>query len=87
MIAASERGEVQIFTPFEVARVEGTNHVERVVIYHSGSKVEQTLEVDEIVSMVGYLSKLGPIADWGLELEGNRIKVVFFGKFLPYETC
>ena len=19
--------------------------------------------------------------------EGNRIKVVFFGKFLPYETC
>ena len=75
MIAASERGEVHIFTPFEVARVEGANHVERVVIYHSSSKVEQTLEVDEIVSMVGYLSKLGPIADWGLELEGNRIKV------------
>jgi ferredoxin/flavodoxin---NADP+ reductase len=75
MIAASERNEVSIYTPFEVARIEGTNHVERVVIYHSSSKVEQTLEVDEIVSMVGYLSKLGPIADWGLELEGNRIKV------------
>jgi thioredoxin reductase (NADPH) len=75
MIAAAESGEITILTPYELARVEGTNHVERVVVYHSSSKAEKTLEVDEIVSMVGYLSKLGPIADWGLELEGNRIKV------------
>ncbi len=75
MIAAAERGEIQILTPYEMARVEGSNHVERVVVYHSSSKTEQTIEVDEIVSMVGYLSKLGPIAEWGLELEGNRIKV------------
>ena len=75
MISAAERNEITILTPYELARVEGSNHVERVVVYHSSSKLQQTLEIDEIVSMVGYLSKLGPIADWGLELEGNRIKV------------
>ena len=75
MIAAADRGEVSILTPYELARVEGGVRVERAVVYHNATKAESTLEVDEIVSMVGYLSKLGPIAEWGLELEGGKIKV------------
>jgi ferredoxin/flavodoxin---NADP+ reductase len=75
MIAAADAGEVQILTPYELARVEGTGHVERAVVYHNTTKAETVLEVDEIVSMVGYLSKLGPIAEWGLEIEGGKIKV------------
>ena len=75
MIEAADRGEVSILTPYELARVEGGAHVQRAVVYHNVTKVETVLEVDEIVSMVGYLSKLGPIAEWGLELEGGKIKV------------
>ncbi|HWG85312.1 MAG TPA: NAD(P)/FAD-dependent oxidoreductase [Deinococcales bacterium] len=75
MIAAAETGEVQVLTPYELARIEGDERVRRAVVYNNATKAEQTLEIDEVVSMVGYLSKLGPIANWGLDLDGDRIKV------------
>lgn len=75
MIAAAEAGEVEVLTPYELARVEGAGKLERAVIYNNSTKAERELELDDLVSMVGYLSKLGPIAQWGLELEGDRIRV------------
>ncbi len=75
MIAAHDAGEIKIMTPFELRRLEGDGKLERAVIYNNATQEETVLEVDEVLSMVGYLSKLGPIAEWGLELDGNRIKV------------
>ncbi len=75
MIEAADRGEITILTPYELARLEGEGKVQRAVVYENASKVETVLEVDEVLSMVGYLSKLGPIAEWGLDLDGDRIKV------------
>jgi ferredoxin/flavodoxin---NADP+ reductase len=76
MIAASDAGEIKILTPYELRRLEGEGgKLQRAVVYHNGTNIDETLEVDAVLSMVGYLSKLGPIAEWGLELEGNRIKV------------
>jgi ferredoxin/flavodoxin---NADP+ reductase len=75
MIAAHDAGEISIMTPFEVRRLEGEGKLERVVIYNNVTNEDTVLEVDAVLSMVGYLSKLGPIAEWGLDLEGNRIKV------------
>ena len=75
MIAAHDAGQIEILTPYELKSLEGNGKLERAVIYHNTTKAEKILEIDEVLSMVGYLSKLGPIAEWGLELEGNRIKV------------
>lgn len=75
MIAACEAGEVDILTPYELVRVEGAGRLERAVVFHNATRAEKVLELDEVVSMVGYLSKLGPIAEWGLELDGDRIRV------------
>jgi thioredoxin reductase len=75
MISAAEAGEVRVLTPYELKAVEGDERVRRAIVFNNSTKEEHTVEVDEIVSMVGYLSKLGPIAQWGLELDGDRIKV------------
>jgi ferredoxin/flavodoxin---NADP+ reductase len=75
MIAAHDAGEIKIMTPFELRRLEGNEKLERAVVFNNATQAETVLEIDEVLSMVGYLSKLGPIAEWGLELEGNRIKV------------
>jgi ferredoxin/flavodoxin---NADP+ reductase len=75
MLAAHDAGEISVMTPYELRRLEGDGKLERAVIYHNAGGEDIVLEVDEVLSMVGYLSKLGPIAQWGLELEGNRIKV------------
>lgn len=75
MIAASEAGQVHVLTPYELKSMEGSTRVERVVVFNNVTKEETTLQVDEIISMVGYLTKLGPIANWGLNLEADRVIV------------
>jgi ferredoxin/flavodoxin---NADP+ reductase len=76
MIAAADAGDIKILTPYEVRRLEGENgKLQRVVVYNNTTNEDTSLEIDAVLSMVGYLSKLGPIAEWGLALEGNRITV------------
>ncbi len=75
MIAAHDAGEIEILTPYELRRLEGDSKLERAVVFNNATQEDKILEIDEVLSMVGYLSKLGPIAEWGLELEGSRIKV------------
>jgi thioredoxin reductase (NADPH) len=49
--------------------------VERAVVFDNRTNVEQTLSVDAILVNVGFHNSLGPIKDWGLEIEGGAIKV------------
>jgi thioredoxin reductase (NADPH) len=65
----------EIRTFHELKSIAGDGHVERVVIYDNRSKNEQSLEVDHVLVNIGFESNLGPIKDWGLEIEGGQIKV------------
>ncbi len=75
LFRAQEAGQLAVLTPYEVRRIEGREGVERVVIFHNQTQEERVLEVDAVLILAGYVTKLGPIAQWGLELEKNRIKV------------
>lgn len=45
------------------------------VIFHNQTQEEDTIPVDAVILALGYKANLGPIANWGLELEGRNIKV------------
>jgi ferredoxin/flavodoxin---NADP+ reductase len=64
---------VKVF--YELRRLEGQDRLERAVIYNNKTNVDETLEVDAAIASLGFLSTLGPIADWGLELERDSIRV------------
>jgi len=66
---------VQVKTFHELRRLEGTQHVERAVIYDNRTNVDESIEVDAVVASLGFLSTLGPIQGWGLELEHDSIRV------------
>lgn len=66
---------VQVKTFYELRRLEGSDRVERAVIYHNKTNAEETIEVDAVVASLGFLSTLGPIQGWGLELEHDSIRV------------
>jgi len=55
--------------------VLGEEEVREAVIVHKQTGKERSLDVDAVLALTGYVSRLGPIARWGLELEKNRIKV------------
>jgi thioredoxin reductase (NADPH) len=74
-------GKIRMITPAEVVGVNGTNHVESIVIDEDGS--QRTIETDYFIPLFGLTPKLGPIADWGLEIEKNAIKV---NNSLDYQT-
>lgn len=74
-------GKVNLVTPAEITNVLGNGKVEAVELDIEGEK--SILETDYFVPLFGLTPKLGPIADWGLEIEKNAIKV---NNALDYQT-
>lgn len=76
MRAAAERGEAAIRTPFEVKEIHGEGGcVARVTLFNSETKDETPLDVEAVIALLGFKPDLGPISNWGLELQRNTIKV------------
>ncbi|MFO7720640.1 MAG: NAD(P)/FAD-dependent oxidoreductase [Gillisia sp.] len=72
----SKKGKIEIITNAEVVGLEGTNKLERVVIRHKDvARGEELREIDAFIPLFGLSPKLGPMGDWGLEIEKNAIKV------------
>ncbi len=60
----------------ELKEVRGDGErVTEVVIFHNQTQEEDVLPVDAVILAIGYRANLGPLARWGLELEGRTIKV------------
>lgn len=74
-------GLVNLVTPAEVIRLHGKDHLNAITINKAGE--EQTLETDYFIPLFGLTPKLGSIANWGLEIEKNAIKV---NNALDYQT-
>lgn len=75
VLGANERDELHLRTFHEVSEIHGTDHIEGVTLVHSKTKETEPLEVDDILALIGFVPNIGPIAEWGLELEGNAIRV------------
>lgn len=77
-------GKINLVTPAEIAGLKGKANLEAVTIRKSTSPIETfDLEVDNFVPLFGLSPKLGPIANWGLEIEKKAIKV---DNTLDYQT-
>ncbi|HEX7240844.1 MAG TPA: NAD(P)/FAD-dependent oxidoreductase, partial [Longimicrobiaceae bacterium] len=69
-------GKLAILTPYEVRSLEGEDGcVRRATIYDNTTNEDRVLEVEAVVALLGFKPDLGPIGNWGLELEKNSIKV------------
>lgn len=72
-------GKINLITPAEIVTLNGGAKLESVLIRKKTTAVEDiTLEVDNFIPLFGLSPKLGPIADWGLDIEKNAIKVNTF---------
>ena len=72
----SKIGKINLITEAEVVGLKGENKLESVVIRHKGEASEEEVkETDHFIPLFGLSPKLGPIANWGLEIEKNAIKV------------
>ena len=75
------QGRIQLITPAEVVGLVGENTLTGVSIKQAD--VVSDKPCDYFIPLFGLAPKLGPIADWGLEIEKNAIKV---DNTLDYQT-
>lgn len=70
-----ESESVELRTFFELKAVHGEEHVEAVTIFDNRTGEEERVECDALLLNLGFLTNLGPIKEWGLEIEKNAIRV------------
>ena len=70
------KNKINIITPAEITQLIGKEKLERIVI--TKNKVDTNIDLDHFIPLFGLSPRLGPIADWGLEIEKNAIKVDTF---------
>lgn len=74
-------GAIKLITSGEVIGIIGKDKLEGVEIRKG--KENHEMKCDHFIPLFGLAPKLGPIADWGLEIEKNAIKV---DNSLDYQT-
>lgn len=67
--------KVNVITPSEITELHGEEFITKVTLSHIKTKETQELEVDSVIVNFGFVSSLGPIAEWGIDIESNSIVV------------
>jgi len=66
--------KIKVKTPFQINSTEGKDKLTAITIKDDNDKIEK-IEVDFLLGFFGLIMKLGPIAEWGLNLEKKHIPV------------
>jgi thioredoxin reductase (NADPH) len=66
---------VNIITPAEIEALSGSGRIERATLKHGRSGETTEHEVDAVIVSFGFVSSLGPIEEWGLQIESGSIVV------------
>jgi ferredoxin/flavodoxin---NADP+ reductase len=72
---ASPSEKLTVLTPWEVRSVHGNGAVERVTIFHNATQEERAIPVDAVLLNLGFKADIGPIKEWGLQLD-KRVIIV-----------
>ncbi|MDG2703173.1 ferredoxin--NADP reductase 2, partial [Vibrio parahaemolyticus] len=67
--------KVNVLTPFVPTELIGEDRIEQIVLEEVKGDKKQVLDVDDVIVNFGFVSSLGPIKQWGLEIEKNSIVV------------
>ena len=69
-----KEGKIIIKTPYNLKSIDGDKTMTGIEIEHENGKLEK-IKSDYILSFFGLIMKLGPIADWGLNIDKKLIPV------------
>ncbi len=78
VMTAHGAGHVDLHVPFQIRRVAAgvDGGIERVVLFHTEDEAHEVeIACDAILLQLGFKTALGPLRDWGLEIEKGAIVV------------
>ena len=69
-----KQGKVKILTQYQLSSVEGENKIKSIGIKHDDGNIKK-IETNYVLGFFGLIMKLGPIVNWGLNLDKKHIPV------------
>ena len=67
-------GKINLYTKYQLSGVKGSNNLENIEIKHENKEVK-SFKTDYVLGFFGLIMQLGPIANWGLNLDNKTIEV------------
>jgi thioredoxin reductase (NADPH) len=67
-------GKINLFTQYQINSIKGGDSIESVSIKHDEGETKE-LKTDYVLGFFGLIMQLGPILDWGLNLNKKTIEV------------
>ena len=69
-----ESGKINLFTKYQLKSVNGKDKLENIDIISDDKEIKK-LETDYVLGFFGLIMQLGPIAEWGLNLDKKTVNV------------
>ena len=69
-----KEGKIFIKTPCQLESIEGKDKIDTITVKFDSGKTEK-IKTDVVLSFFGLIMKLGPIAEWGLNMNKKTIEV------------
>ncbi|MCY8233058.1 NAD(P)/FAD-dependent oxidoreductase [Priestia endophytica] len=66
---------IEVKTPYVPTEIIGDKAITQIVVEHTKEGIKDTIEVDDVIVNYGFVSSLGPIKTWNLEVNKNAIVV------------
>ena len=67
-------GKVKIFTKYQLNSIKGDENIKSIKIKHDDESLKE-VETEYVLGFFGLIMKLGPILNWGLNLDKKTIQV------------
>lgn len=83
VIELKKKGKIKVYTPSEVKAIKGGDQLEAISLENVQTGLSTEIACDAFIPLFGLSPKLGPLSEWGLEIEKNAIKV---DNTLDYQT-
>ena len=69
-----EEGKIEIYTKYQLDSVQGKEKIESINIKHDDKSIKE-IKTDYVLGFFGLIMQLGPISEWGLNLDKKTIPV------------
>ena len=68
-------GKINLYTKYQMSSIKGNDQLESIDIKKDDDKETKTLKTDYALGFFGLIMQLGPIANWGLNIDKKTIEV------------
>lgn len=75
VMTLAEQGKIELLLNSNLKEVSGNGHLQSVSIENSKTQDAVTINTDYLIPLFGLSPKLGPIADWGLNVDKIAVEV------------